>query len=107
MLILSRVCAEFHDAKGVPLFSVTPSTRNIFTEAPEAIREDPLFRMLISDGSLEAAVPEERKRLLENEPMTGVAADGRSEADAVPPAKPGKTAKSAKAAPSPAESNSP
>ena len=78
MLILSRVCAEFHDAHGNPLFSVSPLTRNIFVEAPDAIREDPLFRMLLNDGSLEAAVPEERKKILEQDPAAGHDAAGRA-----------------------------
>ena len=78
MLILSRVCAEFHDLKGASLFSVTPSTRGIFVEAPDSIRQDPLFRMLISDGSLEAAVPEERKRMLENDPAANHDASGKA-----------------------------
>ena len=43
MLILSRVCAEFRNAKGEKIFAVTPATRQTFQEAPESIREDPLF----------------------------------------------------------------
>ena len=56
MLILSRVCAEFRNAAGEPVFAVTPAIRDIFVEAPDAIREDPLFRMLVDDGSMEAGV---------------------------------------------------
>ena len=78
MLILSRVCAEFHNADGEPVFSVTPATRNLFVEAPETIREDPLFRMLLSDGSLEAAVSEDRKKVLENNPSEGHDATGKT-----------------------------
>ena len=78
MLILSRVCAEFHDAKGEFLFAVTPSALNVFVTAPDTIREDPLFRMLINDGSLEAAVPEERKKILENDPAAGHDASGKA-----------------------------
>lgn len=77
MLILSRVCAEFHDTYGNAIFSVTPVTRNSFVEAPDAIRQDPLFRMLLNDGSLEAAVPEERKKILEQDPAAGHDASGR------------------------------
>ena len=78
MLILSRVCAEFHNAAGEPVFAVTPAVRDVFVEAPDAIREDPLFRMLINDGSLEAAVPEERKKILENDPAAGHDASGKA-----------------------------
>ena len=47
MLILSRVCAEFRDRTGAVIHRVTPETRLSFREAPDAIREDPLFRMLV------------------------------------------------------------
>ena len=112
MLILSRVCAEFHNAKGEKLFTVTPAARNIFVEAPDAIREDPLFRLLINDGSLEAAVPEARKRILENDPAADHDATGKAipvipedagkpsaetKVDDKPAAKAGKTAKADKA----------
>ena len=112
MLILSRVCAEFHDAHGNPLFSVIPVTRNIFVEAPDAIREDPLFRMLLNDGSLEAAVPEERKKILEQDPAAGHDASGKalpSEHEAGPekpeekPAKAGRQSKADKPATEPAK----
>ncbi len=78
MLILSRVCAEFHNAKGERIFAVTPLTRNTFVEAPEAIREDPLFRMLVNDGSMEAGITDAKKRSLENDPAAGHDAAGRS-----------------------------
>ena len=77
MMILSRVCAQFHNAQGETLFAVTPVMRNIFTEAPEAIREDPLFDLLVADGSMEVAVTATRKRELENDPMKGADASGK------------------------------
>ena len=65
MMILSRVCAQFHNVKGETVFTVTPALRNLFTEAPEEIREDPLFRLLILD------------KLLENDPAQGTDASGK------------------------------
>ena len=79
MLILSRVCAEFRDRSGAVIHRVTPETRLTFQEAPESIREDPLFRMLVSDGSLEAAVSPVRKRNLEADPLRGTDASGKAE----------------------------
>ena len=79
MLILSRVCAEFRDHTGAVIYRVTPETRLTFREAPEAIREDPLFRMLVDDGSLEAAVTREQQKQLEAEPLRGIDAAGRKE----------------------------
>ena len=77
MLMMSRVCAEFHDAKGVPIFTVTPTRRNTFVMAPEEIREDPLFQMLVNDGALTADVTPAERRNLENDPMAGVTAEGK------------------------------
>ena len=68
MLILSRVCAEFHDHTGAAVFSVTPQTRLTFQEAPETIREDPLFQMLLDDRSIEVSDNGHRQKELENDP---------------------------------------
>ena len=97
MLMMSRVCAEFHDAKGVPIFTVTPTRRNTFVMAPEEIREDPLFQMLVNDGALTADVTPAERRNLENDPMAGVTAEGRKPAKAKAP-KSDKGAKTAEAA---------
>ena len=77
MLLLSRVCAEFHDARGHVIYRVGPEDRLAFREAPEAIREDPLFRMLVADGSLEAAVTPVRQKKLEAEPQKDTDASGK------------------------------
>ena len=68
MLILSRVCADFRDKNGVKLFTVTPQTRLTFQEAPEAIRDDPLFTMLLNDHSIEVTDDTVRRKQLENDP---------------------------------------
>ena len=77
MLILSRVCADFHNAKGEIIHRITPLNRLTFHEAPEAIREAPLFRMLVEEGSLEAAVTPVEKKQLESDPFEGADAAGR------------------------------
>ena len=104
MLILSRVCAEFHNARGETVFAVTPVQRNIFTEAPEAIREDPLFSLLVADGSMEVAVTAARKKQLENDPVKGTDAAGKKAAEEKPdpPARPRGRAKAAETADAPA-----
>ena len=79
MLILSRVCADFHDRRGAVIHRVTPASRLTFHEAPEAIREDPLFRMLVSEGSLEAAVTPVKQKELEADPLADTDAAGRKE----------------------------
>ena len=82
MLILSRVCAEFRDRTGAVIHRVTPETRLSFREAPDAIREDPLFRMLVEEGSLEASVTPVQKKQLEADPQEGADAAGRKRAPA-------------------------
>ena len=77
MLILSRVCADFRAPGGEVLFRVTPATRLTFQEAPESIRADPLFQMLLGDGSIEVAETVVRKRDLEADPMKGADASGK------------------------------
>ncbi len=67
MLILSRVCAEFHDKSGAKIFTVTPETRLTFQEAPDAIREDPLFALLRNDRSIEVTEDAPRKKAPEAE----------------------------------------
>ena len=77
MLILSRVCADFRNRKGELVHRVTPLNRLTFHEAPESIREDPLFRMLVEEGSLEAAASPAAKKQLEADPLEGADAAGR------------------------------
>lgn len=72
MLLLSRVCAEFLDRNGAVLFAVTPETRLTFQEAPESIRQDPLFRMLLNDHSIEVTEDKNKKKALENDPLISV-----------------------------------
>ena len=77
MLILSRVCAQFRDAAGNVLFTISPENMLSFVEAPDAIRQDPLFQMLVDDGSLEASLTPARKKQLEQEPTVGTEASGK------------------------------
>jgi len=97
MLILSRVCADFHDSHGHLLFSVTPATRNTFINAPDAIREDPLFDLLCTDGSLEAGITQAQQRQMENDPDAGHDASGKlippETSEPETPAKPSKNKK--------------
>ena len=72
MLLLSRVCAEFRDRAGAVLFTVTPQMRLTFQEAPESIRQDPLFDMLLRDHSIEVAEEPARRKQLENDPAAPV-----------------------------------
>ncbi len=79
MLIIPYVCAEFHDFSGNPVFRITPAMRGTMVEAPEAIKQDVLFDMLVNDGSIKVPETAAQKKALENDPMVGVTAEGKSE----------------------------
>ena len=77
MLICSRVCAEFHDRNGIKIFSVTQATRMCLIEAPESITQDPLFHLLLNEGSLEAVQSVPQRERLEKDPAKGSDASGK------------------------------
>ena len=83
MKLLSRVCAEFTDGKGNVIYRITPADRLAYkNDAPEAIRGDLLFRMLVEDGSIEVIETVEQQKKLESDPNAGAMADGRRIVDA-------------------------
>ena len=112
MLILSRVCAEFTDRNGAVIHRITPAMTGLFHDAPDAIQEDLLFRMLVADGSIKKPEDAKKDRILEQDPMAGATADGR---DAVPEqdpkpeaaAKPAKGPKTVRAETKPAGDKTP
>ena len=80
MKILSRVCAEFCDKNGDPIYRITPADRLVYKDdAPEAIRGDLLFQMLVADGSIEVIETVEQRKKLESDPTAGTTAEGRKE----------------------------
>ena len=91
MLIIPYVCAEFHDKAGSVLYRITPAMRGRIEEAPESIMQDILFNMLVADGSIKVPETAAQKKALEQDPMVGVTAEGKSETGK--PAKNGKTAR--------------
>ena len=88
MMILSRVCAEFHDGEGRILFRIRPSAIQTFQEAPDAIRQDPLFDLLVREGSLEAAVASTRAERTEAEKKMNPEKKVETEKKAKPPRTP-------------------
>ncbi len=77
MLILSRVCADFYDKRNTLLFRITQHDIGLFVDAPEAIREDPLFQMLVNDKSIKFPEDAKTNRALENDPYAGATAEGK------------------------------
>ena len=95
MLIIPYVCAEFHDRKGNVIFRVTPAMRGtMVSNVPEAVKQDVLFNLLVADGSIKVPENEGQQKALEQDPLVGVTAEGKSETG-----KPVKTGKAAKAEP--------
>ena len=85
MLILARVCADFYDKNRNLLHRITPRDLNLFREVPESIQQDPLFQMLVDDGSIKFPADDAKDKSLEQDPFAGTTADGK---DIKPKAKP-------------------
>ena len=90
MVVVPFVCAEFHDPSGKVIHRIRDhELRNIVT-VPDAIMQDPLFAMMVEDGSLKAPENKLELKALENDPDAEVGKVGK-------PAKAAKTAKGVKA----------
>ena len=76
MLILSRVCVEFRD-HGIPVFRVNPADRMTLLTAPDSIQADPIFDLLVADGSLEVVNSRTRSKELELDPVQDTDATGK------------------------------
>ena len=83
MKMLSRVCAEFKNKQGDVIFRITPADRlRYIDDAPDEIREDLLFRMLVEDGSIEVVETAAQKKAMEQDPAAGTDATGKKPAKA-------------------------
>ena len=77
MLILSRVCADFYDKNHNLLHRITARDLGSFRTVPEAVKEDPLFQMLVDDGSIKYPADDARDKALEQDPYAGATAEGK------------------------------
>ena len=89
MLIIPYVCADFRDKNGNPIFRITTDMLRTMQDVPEAIKQDLLFDMLVQDGSIKTPETVAQRKLLEQDPMIGMNADGKT-------AKPKETVKETK-----------
>ena len=78
MRILSRVCADFYDKKRNLIHRIRREDLGIYCNVPDAIQEDPLYQMLVDDGSILLAETPAKQKAIENDPYAGATADGRS-----------------------------
>ena len=79
LIILSHVAVEFHNIHGETIFSVSKEQRKILMEAPEEIREDPIFEDLVKVGSLIVTENAQERKELEYDPTAGITAEGKAE----------------------------
>ena len=68
MLVVPYACAEFHNKFGEVLYRITADQLRIATEIPESVKEDPLFALMVKDGSLKAPDSKLELKVLENDP---------------------------------------
>lgn len=69
MRIVCKVAAEFRDDTGSVIFTIRPDQRLMILDAPEAIRQDPLFDWMVTDGTLNIAGFTATLKELENDPV--------------------------------------
>ncbi len=75
---MPRVCADFYDKNRNLLFRVTQKDLGNYVIAPDTIHQDPLYKMLLDDGSIKLPPANSRdRRDLENNPYAGADATGK------------------------------
>ena len=77
MLILARVCADFYDKKRNLIHRITQRDLGVFRDVPESIQQDPLFQMLVDDGSIKFPADAAKDKALEQDPFASTTPDGR------------------------------
>ena len=87
MLVVPFACAEFHDKSGNVIHRIHAHELRNITEVPDAIVQDPLYALMVEEGSLKAPESKLDLKALENDP----------DAVIVKAEKRAKTAKTAKA----------
>ena len=79
MTIFAKVCCEFRDKHGKKILTIHPNETWRQMEAPDAIREDPLFQMLLQDKSLELVNGAEDLKRIEKGADTRASGEARAE----------------------------
>ena len=99
MRLLSRVCADFYDRNRNLIHRITPHDLGLYQDVPDAIQQDPLYQMLLDDGSILLADTPAKQKAIENDPYAGATADGRSTEAATVKQKPTRAKSAAKSTP--------
>lgn len=87
MRIVSRVAAAFCRPDRSIIFEVRPADILVILDAPDEIRNDPLFPLMVNEGSLQVITNIALQKELEADPVQGTGPDGRKP-DPDPEAKP-------------------
>ena len=78
--IICYVAAEFMmkggKGRSETVYKITPNDIGLIKQAPAWIKDTIMFKWLSKDGSIKY-VTDANKKQAENEPMTGIAADGK------------------------------
>ena len=87
--IMPHVCADFYDKHRNLICKITRSDLHDYMTVPDSIQEDPLFQMLVNDGSIKYSPSGDRDKKLEQDPLAGMTAEGKEiKPKAKPAAKP-------------------
>lgn len=76
MTIISMIAADFNNRQG-DRFQITRNDIGIIKEAPDWIKDTLMFKWAAADGAIKF-VNSANKKELENDPMKGIAADGKA-----------------------------
>ena len=77
MLILARVCADFYYKHRNLLGRIVPTDLGKFIDLDESVKQDPLFQMLVDDGSIKFPADAAKDKALEQDPFAGATAEGK------------------------------
>ena len=77
-LMICYVAADFSSREG-ETFSIKAAQIGMFVEAPGWVRDTLLFKWLLKDGSVKVAEQNIDMKQGENDPMKGIAADGKEQ----------------------------
>ena len=77
MRIVSRVAAAFYRPDRTKIFEVTARDMLVILDAPDEICRDPLFDLMVREGSLQVINSVETQKVLEMDPKQGTNAEGR------------------------------
>lgn len=76
-LMVCTVAADFV-GPNLELFCIRRGQLGTFVEAPMWVKKTRMFDLLMKDGSIKVAENSAAKKVLENDPMAGIGADGKA-----------------------------